>query len=590
MKLIPADSSVVLTVDDLRGQVRDLLNSKLAAEFQKLPVVKAWLDSEKYEQLETSRDQIEGMLQAKVTEIRDQVLGDAVVLALRLPPDGPVDPSRAQGLLVFKARDPALVKRLCSVINSIQTGNGEIASVMERSYRETSYFVRMYPAGSNRPPDAFVTFADGTFAISNSLQLIHHVIDQKLGAAGGASAIAADRGLSERFQATSRRLPDRALARLFFDPRLAEKLLKNDPKPRAAGEAALERFISSLDSAGAALVIRDGNVAVHIAEIFEPSKFHELLDRWTGGSSLTAARLDHVPSTTWAVGSIRLDFTALYQTLLEMAPEEQKHRVPAAETVLRGLLLGQDLRTRVLPALGPRVLAVLDAPVDGAPRSETDRFPGRNWPFPTVLALELGPEPEPKQSRDSSKLPQAPVADALDNVLNTLLAFVTFDERLGQGRAKIVSRQVAGLTVKSLDPQIPFAYAVDRAGHRLVLGNSLAAVERYLAASADPLAGTRFRRLQARGFAEAQSFLCLDLAAVEAMITKHRERLTETIAGQEHRSRQDVAHDLDQVVALSQLFDAAFVTNRIDANSATVFHALGLLARQAGEEASRAQP
>ena len=83
---------MVLTVDDLRGQVRTLLGSRLADELQKVPVVKAWFDSEKYEQLETARDQIEGMLQAKLTEIRDEVLGDAVVFALRLPPEGPPIP------------------------------------------------------------------------------------------------------------------------------------------------------------------------------------------------------------------------------------------------------------------------------------------------------------------------------------------------------------------------------------------------------------------------------------------------------------------------------------------------------------------
>ena len=69
-KLIPPDASVVLTVEDLRDQVRELLSSRLAADFQKLPAVKAWFDSEKYDQLETARNQIEGVLQAKLTEIR----------------------------------------------------------------------------------------------------------------------------------------------------------------------------------------------------------------------------------------------------------------------------------------------------------------------------------------------------------------------------------------------------------------------------------------------------------------------------------------------------------------------------------------
>ena len=78
------------------------------------------------------------------------------------------------------------------------------------------------------------------------------------------------------------------------------------------------------------------------------------------------------------------------------------------------------------------------------------------------------------------------------------------------------------MTIKTLDPPVPFAYAVDRAGRRLVVGNSVAAVERYLAAGSDPEAGSRFRRLQATAFADAHSFLCLDLAAVQTAVETHR--------------------------------------------------------------------
>ena len=134
--------------------------------------------------------------------------------------------------------------------------------------------------------------------------------------------------------------------------------------------------------------------------------------------------------------------------------------------------------------------------------------------------------------------------------------------------------------MKTLDPPVPFAYAVDRSGHRLVLGDSAGAVDRYLACGSDPTAGARFRRLQARAFPEAHSFLCLDFTAVGTMIETHRDRIIGILANQEHRSRDEVAHDLDQLLALSRLFDAAYLTNRIESDSATVFHALGLLARQ----------
>ena len=80
-----------------------------------------------------------------------------------------------------------------------------------------------------------------------------------------------------RFQMLDHKLPARALARLYIDPRLAESLLKNSPGPRSPGEALIERYVGALESAGAALVVGEGHLALHTAEVFEPRKFRELI-------------------------------------------------------------------------------------------------------------------------------------------------------------------------------------------------------------------------------------------------------------------------------------------------------------------------
>jgi hypothetical protein len=583
LKLIPPDSGVVLTIDDLRGHVRNLMTSKLAIQFLQLPAAKAWFDSEKYEQLEAARDQIEGMLQAKLTEIRDQVLGDAVVFALRLPTDGskPVDPGQARGLLVLKAKDPALLKRVIELFNSIQKNNGELAAVVDRSRGETPYFIRQFPEGSNRHADTYTTFADGTFAISNSEELIQQLIDRKMGKTGSTADRPASPGIQEKFEAVGRRLPDRALARLVVDARFVKTLLENPTRTRSPAEALLKQYARAHESAGAALVVREGQLELQIAEIFESGKFHERLDSWSQATQPRAEHLDRVPRTALLVGSVQIDFAWLYRLAREWTPEAERPRLANGETVLSGLLLGQDLSTRVLPALGPRVLAIVEGPFEVGSKVDDDRSARGQWPWPTVLVVELASQPERKPAAGSGAPPPVPVADALDNALNTLLALITFDPRLGQGRARIVTQNVAGASVKSLEPRVPLAYAVDRPGHRLVLGSSPAAVKRYLEAGSDASAGDRFRQLQARGFHDSRSFVCLDLRAVQDMLEKHRDRLTDTVANQQKRPRQDVAHDLNHVLALSQLLDAVYLTNRIDTDSSTAFHTLGFLARPA---------
>jgi hypothetical protein len=205
------------------------------------------------------------------------------------------------------------------------------------------------------------------------------------------------------------------------------------------------------------------------------------------------------------------------------------------------------------------------------------------------LALELGADQDrPSSHAASAEGFRAPVTAAVDNALRTLFALLTLDEKRAHGRSRIVTREVSGVTVTSLEPPIPLAFAVDRSGHRLILGTSADAVARYLQASADPAAGARFRRLRSNAFPDAHSFLYLDLAAFRAMAERHRDRLTKVIATRENRSLNEVSRDLDQVIASAHLFDAALLTSRIDPASATIHHTFELLGRQAGPNASAA--
>jgi hypothetical protein len=555
-----------------------------------VPTVKAWFDSEKYEQLEHARDQIEGVLQVSLTEIRDQILGDSVVIALRMPLDEPVDPQRARGIVICKARDRALLQKLVDVVNTTQKGNGELASILDREWHQTRYAVREFPAGSSRPAEAYVTFPDGTFAISNAESLIHDVIDQKTGKLDGAPAGDSSRTASARFRALDRRLPRRALVRLFIDPRMVETLLRNGPQSQSPGHELIEKYVGAMQSAGAALVVRDGKIAVQTAEVFENGKFHDLVGNLVGAASPGAAQLNRLPATTLAVGSLQVDFASTYEALAHRVPEAERTRLANVETILRGILLGQDLRSRILPALGPRILVSVDEPQRWDAKGEATGPTAAHWPFPSVLVLELRGETDKRTAGNGSEPVRPSVSGALENALDTLLAVATLDERRGQGRTRIVSREVAGVVVKSLDPPLPAAFAVDHKGQRLILGTSPDAVERYLAAGSDAEAGARFQRLRDLAFPDARSFLCIDLAAVESMIVRHHDGLAESIATRQGRAREDVAGDLDRLLDLTKLFDAAYLTNRVDEPSATVYHSIGLLARQGASGAAVPKP
>lgn len=573
LKLIPADAGVVLTLDDLRGHTRELLSSRLAGEFLKLPAVKAWFDGEKYRELETARETIEQILKVSPADIRDKVLGDAVVLALSFPDGEPFDPAKFRGVLLLKAAEPALLERMIGHFNALQKQNGQIAEVVERVSGKTHYYLRTYPAESGRQADAYVLFPDGTFAISNASGLIADVIGRRTGWGRGTSLSPNSFADLPRFRDVDRRLPDQAVARLFVDPRVLSRILSASPQPATEddrqGLAIVQGLIASMNFAGVGLVASGGRIALHAVETFDSREFERLF----GAVAEPAGSADlplRVPSSALAVASLRLDLRTAYQHLVRWVPEADRPRLANIETVVSGIFLGQDLRTHVLPALGPGVLGLIDAPRDEDLAAGTGEAALGAWPFPTVLSVEMASDPA-----------RASIAHAAENAMRTFLAALCLDEQRAEGLSRIASRDVAGVAVLTLEPPIPFACAVDARGHRLVLGTSADAVASFLARADDPAAGDRFRRLRSRAFPEAQTFLCLDLTAAAKVTEKHRPRLAKWIATRDNRPVADVSRDLDQVIGLAQLFEAFFITSRFDAGDHTGQQTLGLLAREA---------
>jgi hypothetical protein len=599
LRLVPPDAAVVLTVEGLRDRAREFAGSRLAAELRQLPAVRAWLDSEKFRQFERARAGIEAQLATTMSELRDELVGDAVVLVLWLGPKAQFEPNQARGLLLLRARDPALLQRLLRVVNASQQASGELARVLELRRGDTIYYVREFPPTAQRPREWYVDYPDGTFAFSNSETLIQAVIDRKGRTtlskgedhAGGAPDHGIDSSLGglPKLQAVHRRLPKPALARLFVDPRPLRGLLASASRSSQPKDvrfmAMMERYLTAVEYAGAALVCRDGILAIHEVETFDPSRLDAWLRRWAGDGRRLDPALGRVPPTAVILASMHLDASALHNAVLQAVPEEKQSRIANIDIILTGLLLGQDLVDRILPCLGPGVVGYLDAPDETAAGSEAST--GRGGMFPLVMVVSLGSGSgtitakarEPEQA-GITEPPAGIVADALENALRTILALMASDEKQGRAGSRITTRQVGGAVVATLDVPIPFAYAVDRAGGRLVLGTSASAVARYLECASDPEAGARFRRFRAAAFPGVETYLCIDLDALSRLAGRYRDRLATTLAARQKRPLADVQGDLEHLLALARLFEAAYLTSHFEPDGSAVQRTAGLILRR----------
>src|SRR4051812_44516514 len=110
LALVPPDAGLTLVVEDLRGRSREVLASPLVDRLRGLPAVQAWLRSEKGRGLVRARAELEAALGVTAATLRDDLLGDALVLALRPRADG--SPDDASGLLLTRVRDRKALERL----------------------------------------------------------------------------------------------------------------------------------------------------------------------------------------------------------------------------------------------------------------------------------------------------------------------------------------------------------------------------------------------------------------------------------------------------------------------------------------------
>jgi hypothetical protein len=558
LKLVPPDAGLTLAVEDLRGHAREVLASPLAERLGRLPAVQGWKSSENFRGLRRSVARVEALLGDDLAALRDGLLGEAVVLTLRLPPGGA--PDSARGMLLVRAPDRDMLRRLVEGVDAAQLKSGALRRVSERRRGGAAYRVREHPPGTK--PDEYYAWLDGggTFAWSNSEELVLGAIDRQAAGAGGLADLPA-------FQDVRRGLPGRSAASLFVDPRFLERQLAQAPRPSRPQDerflAMVSGYLAAVPYAGAALEWRgrDGVVVLHTHEAVDPSKLGPNLKHWAARPEPAEPGLRRVPTTALAVASAQVDFVTLLDILQRLTLEPAQPKLDNLRLMLRGLLLGRDPRDAVAPHLGPGTTAYLERPdAEGAPPRP-----------PFVLAVRLAATPEGAKS-----------AEAVDNALRTLLALTALDPKNGGGRFRVDTRDVAGASVVSLGglSPSPFAYAVHDG--RVVLGTSADAVARALAAQAEPGASAsgRFGQLRERYFPGASSSLCVDLRALHAFADARRPALARRLAARRNRPEADAARDLDQALALIDQFEAAYLTTAVDPAFTAVHRTLGLIARE----------
>lgn len=546
LKLAPADASLTIAVENLKERARAWLDSPILTAIRNSPEVRDWLASDQTLAVRKALRKASEVLGVDATAIRDDLLGEAFVLTLRIPPGG--TPDDARGLLLIRVPSQAMLDRVVTGLTAADSRESERATITPREHEGRTYHGRSF-AGGKRAPDYFTVLGDRVFAWSNSEDLIHQLIERDVKGIEGLSSLA-------EFQGVRERLSEQSLVSLYVDPRFVTRLLENDRRTRPPNEERLlsliGRYFRAVTYAGAALDWRSGPV-LQIEEQVDPDKLDPELKRWGSSDGIPGPTLARVPASTLALAHLSMDAGVVFNAFLSLAPEYDPGRLELLRMGLRGILLGEEPDS-ILAKLGPGLILYTER-----------RHPGDSVKrLPFVFGLELAENPD-----------RARVAASLDNALRTVLVANALDPSHQKEPLRLDSTPVDGIPIVSLEPTSPFAYALCE--DRLIVSNSRAAVGRAIQAAKDPAAGERFATLRSATFPGTSSYACADVRTIHGLLDRYRLAVARALSARRQRPVDDVARELDRVISFLGLFDCAFVTSRAEPNFAAVHHSIGIV-------------
>jgi hypothetical protein len=524
LRLVPPDAGFCLVIQDLRGHADAFLNSPFVEGFLKSSLGVAAGGAPETQKLTEAEAFLQKVLGVSAARLRDDILGDAVVLTYWPGPPG--HPEREEGLLLIRARDAALLADVIDRLNQAQKAGGDLKDVEVRKYRDVAYTCRVEGKGTN-----FYYLRGPVLAFSSQEQVLHRVIDRDRQADAEAEpAVARELRLLGA---------DRDLAALWLNPRAFDADLEQHAARADGPEAGVRKGVltywKALDGLAVSLALHRDDVELRLAvrahEKRLPAPARPLFTREGRRSELW--RL--FPENALLTVAGRIDLSCLDEALGPfLAADAQK---ALREKVDRATgLLGKDVLRDVLPALGPDWGCCVSAPP-----------PGKAW-FPHVLwALRVRPGDQ-----------EPPVDRVLLKALSTVATVAVFAYNSNHADPITVKIVMQGPTEVSCisNPKL-FPPGLEPA---------FASKDGYLLLASSPAAIAAFRGSPSPGAppgGEAEVPLVrLSLRELRRFVGERLDVVTAYVAEKNGLPREAVTHHLSGLLQATELLDRLELSQR----------------------------
>jgi len=523
LRLVPEDAAIGLAVQDLRGHSRLLADSPLLDALRRSPLAQLLpLDAEAGPLAELEQV-LQLHLQTSLTELRDDVVGDAMVLAF-WPAKGN---EGERALFLSRARKAELAGSLMQKFQQAQLQSGDLTRVSPLEERG----VRFSRCTERSGKVTFQLAYEGLIALTQNegtmRQVIQALRDERPNHAVAKSL--AELGVLDAFGIFW--INPRA-----FDAEMAAKAAAAEGK-EAAFLNTLQTYWRSTRALAAALRIEDDislNLHVQLARRELPAPAQAFLRSAAEPSSL----LPFAPGSAILTLGGRWNPADLLALFLEFAPEVERRHFAKNVGQTTQALLGYDLQSQLLPALGPDCLLYIAPPA----RERLLGLPD------AVLAFRLHPTPE---------LPHP--EEAFTESLRTLLGLVAL-ARTNDGKPTALRTERDGaVKIVSLfhtqDAAVGIQPAAAVKQGCLVLALSPEAIRRFGTASSP-------QATSPSGVVNLGRLSVQQLLAAYLSDKSRRATLVELLSAMQREPRVDVEARLDALQGVLQLVDRVELQQR----------------------------
>jgi hypothetical protein len=541
LRLVPDDAGFCVVVRDLRDQLGRLARSPFAAQVAASPFGQSFVQSPELKKLAEFDRQLQAALNLSWVQLRDDVLGDAVVLAYTPGPPG--KPEQERGLLLVHARRPDLLAGLFDRLNEVQKKSGEVSAVEPRSHEGQTYYRRQ----KAKDGDEYYYVRGPLLLLSDKEDALKRALERDRRAPPAAAEAPA---LARRLDGLG---VGRSLAVWWVNPKAFAPALRQKLGATSGGEAAFlatfARYWDALDGVAVSLSVEQEFTAGITAAVRKealPAAARRLLAEPARPSAVWAS----FPSNALFTAAGRLSLPPLAEVGGEFLTPECRGEFRDALVKAIGAVLGRDVLPELLRRIGPDWGVCLAPPAPG----------DKTW-LPSLTAVL-------RLRADGAVPVEQRVLDGLDFAAR-FVAVAYNTHRPDHMRLRTVQQDGVEVRFLAADQGLPpglqpaFAW---KEGF-LVLASSPEAVRRFHAPKTEPppAAEVPLVRVALQGWA--------------GYLRAYREPVAAFLADAHGQSLGEVHAKLDGLMASLEPFDVVELTQRTGPGRATLTLRLRTTAR-----------